>query len=190
MHITHGQPTGLGDHWRRQVRVAQLLVDVLLDALQMQGGQVRAFAAQHPLIITQCHQQRRKGLLQQHMPGGLVALVETCGAHRQLVDKDPPECAPGVEAQARVAFGSAQLAMQRAFGELEHPQIVVAGIVKAVGRIAPFEDEATGLAMQGAAVLFEVHFAAPRYGDEVAGFAVFTDLGFAARIAQLTGAQA
>jgi hypothetical protein len=44
--------------------------------------------------------------------------------------------------------------------------------------------------MQGAAVLLEMHFAATRYGDQVAGFMIFTDLGLAARIAELTGAQA
>ncbi|MNY32939.1 hypothetical protein D3C86_1671870 [compost metagenome] len=80
--------------------------------------------------------------------------------------------------------------MERALRELEHPQIVVAGIVEAVGRIATFEDESSGLAMQFPAVLLEMHFAATRHGDEVAGVVIFTDLGLAARIAKLTGAQA
>ncbi|MNJ63829.1 hypothetical protein D3C77_597530 [compost metagenome] len=62
--------------------------------------------------------------------------------------------------------------------------------MKAVGRIATLEDEPAGLAVQFATALFEMYFAATRYSDQVTGFAVFADLGFAARVAELARAQA
>ncbi len=53
--IAHGQAASLRDHLRRQVRVAQLFVDVMFDALQMHGCQVRTFTAEHSLIVAQGH---------------------------------------------------------------------------------------------------------------------------------------
>ncbi|MDT4852591.1 hypothetical protein FQZ97_868270 [compost metagenome] len=120
----------------------------------------------------------------------MVALVEARRAHRQLVDEDPPEAALGVEAEARIALGAAQLAMQGTLGQLEYPEVVVAGVVETVGRIAALEDEAAWLAVQFAAVLLEMHLGAARHRDQVAGFAVVADLGLAARVAELARAQA
>ncbi|MNP22625.1 hypothetical protein D3C76_1153060 [compost metagenome] len=189
VHVAHGQTAGVGDHLWREVERAQVFFDVIFDALQVQCGQARALAIENPIILAQGHQQGRLCLLQQHVAGREVTLVKSSSAHRQLVNENPPQAALGVETKSGVTLSTPQLTVQGTLGKLEDPEVIVAGVVETIRRVPTLEDEAAGLAVQLATVLFEVDFGSSRHSDQVTGFTVFADLCLTARVTQLARAQ-